>query len=240
MMKKMINKLVGVAVICAVTPAVYAKGFGVDNPYLGIEVIQTNQNYKNGFGQNIYTKNVQDYSVFGGLKFWRCLGLEVGYEFQPNRNKTATIGAGGTAMGGSTTAVPLTYQTSIQMHHPYIGLFAECDTCMYTLGKVKLQGLVGVSATHVKAQDAITAISGVPVTQSVYNASLNTYSKTQGLFMAKLMATFMMTDHVGLRVSGLYRNTSSLTVNAQQGGTPAIKFKDTWGVGLGLTYNFCR
>lgn len=241
-MKSIRNKLVGAAVVCAVTPAVYASGVWVDQPYVGIEVIQTNQNYKNG-ASNIYKKNTQDYSVFAGSKFWRWLGAEVGYEFQPNRNKDAHIVAGQQTINGTTltTGEFLNYQSAIQTRHPYLGLFAEYDACMSGFGKVKLQGLVGASVSHVKARDALLSDEFGVLSQADYNASIHTYSKTKVVPMVKLIATFMVSNHVGVRVSANYRNMGSFTAHAEQAGSTAqLKFKDTYGIGLGLTYNFCK
>lgn len=228
-MKNLKNKLIGAAVVCAFAPLANASHFHMDSPYIGAEAIQTNQNYKNGFGRNIFAKNPQDYSVFVGSKFYKQFGAELGYEFAPSKNKSITLPAGSLATGGS---VPLqtnfVFESKIKTTHPYLGIFGEFDHHFAHVGKVKFQAMLGASVSRVKASYTATAIV----------SAVRNFSKSKVVPMVKLGATFMATDRVGIRVSANYRNTSSIKAVSKESALVSVRLKDTFGVGLGLTYSF--
>ena len=229
-------------VLIASTPLALASTQYFSAPYAGVEVIQTNQSYKTGFGKDVFKKNPQDYNVFAGFNFTKHFGLEAGYEFQPKRSKNTTLVAGqippgGTVLTGNST---LGFTSNIRGYHPYLGLFAELEQCYAWLGKIKYQALVGASFSTIKAQDNEIALDGVPAAPFT-----GTYSKYKTVFLAKVMIGHNFTDHLGLRISGQYRNLSTFKINStgtSPGGTSdgILKLKDTWGVGIGLTYYFCK
>lgn len=66
--------------LCLTAPTVFVSSL-FSTPYLGIEAIQTNQNYLNNYGNPVYKRNPQDYAIYGGFKFSRYFGLEAAYEF---------------------------------------------------------------------------------------------------------------------------------------------------------------
>ena len=55
---KNVKVLVGALAICAAAPAAFAHQY-FDEPYLGVEVMQNNQDYKAGYGKNVFKKNTQ-------------------------------------------------------------------------------------------------------------------------------------------------------------------------------------
>lgn len=232
---KLIQGLVGVTVLSALAPAAFASHW-FKCPYLGIEVIQTNQNYKANFGEYVFKKNPQDYSVYAGFNINRYFGVEGGYEFQPKRNRTATLTAGQSMPGGTilTAGDADTVNSSIQGTHPYLGLFLQADQKFHNswVSVIKWQALVAASFSHVWGSAQVTAIDGIPFAGTNF-----TYSKSKIVAMAKVGATTYFTPHVGLRISVDYRNLSQIQMPANT-GTGLAKLKDTWGVGLGLTYLF--
>lgn len=222
--------------LCIAAPSVFASNL-FRTPYLGIEVIQTNQNYPNNYGNPVYKKNPQDYAIYGGFKFSRYFGIEAAYEFQPKLDKTTTITAGQSVPGGPilTGSAFDSVNSSIRGEHPYVGLFAELDTknkgwfCCF-----KWQALVGASFSHFKATTQVTAVNGVP-----QNLPTVTYSKSKVVPMALIGVTGFFTSHVGLRLFVDYHNFNQFTIPGSLAPF-TTKIKDTWGVGLGLTYGFCK
>lgn len=240
-MKNMRNKIIGAAVICAFAPlANAASDIKYSEPYLGFEVIQTNQNYKSGYGKDVFKKNPQNYSFFGGFKFYKQLGVEAGYEFQPTRNKNAHLTAG-QAFPGLTPVTGTNFlntESSISNNSPYIGLFGEAKHDFKSIGLVKFQGLLGLSVTHVKARAAIVSNQTGTLSPANYAATVSSFSKTRVVPMVKLMATFMVSNNVGIRLSANYRNMGAFNIKRSEGGNPQLKLQDMFGVGLGLTYAF--
>ena len=201
-------------------------------PYLGVEVIQTNQQYKAGYGDNVFKKNPQNYSVFAGFNFYKMLGLEAGYEFQPRRSKDGISLPEGSVIGGSMISEQSVFNSYIENNNPYLGIFADTDKKIGT-GKMNFKALLGLSVTTVK--DNYTAVDTLGVAINIPRD----FKKTKAVFMAKLTSSYIFANNVGIRLSLNYRNMSSFKINAKQNAERQIQLKDMFGVGLGLTYSFC-
>lgn len=231
-MKNLKNKLIGAVVVCAFAPLANASHFHMDSPYIGAEAIQTNQNYKSGWGKNVFRKDPMDYSFFAGSKFYKNFGAEIGYEFAPNRKTTKVFPVGSLVTAGTPSESAATLASQIKATHPYLGLFAEYDHHFSHIGKIKLQAMLGASATRINARYTVLT-----------NAGLNTsigrdFTKTKIVPMVKLSATYMATDRFGVRLSANYRNTASFKSHAKENTALQLRMKDTFGVGLGVTYSF--
>ncbi len=204
-------------------------------PYLGIEAIQTNQDYKANFGEHVFKKNPQDYSVFGGFKFSKYFGLEAGYEFQPSKSKT-TVLTGGQSTPGGPIIDPGDFDTvdgAFKGSMPYVGVFAGYDQkCSRVFCRVQWQALLAASFTHYTANTRVTAVNG-----SAFNGSLFEYDKTKTVAMVKLAVTGFVSKRIGVRLSADYRNTNQIHMPANF-APEQIKLKDTYGVGLGLVFAF--
>ena len=54
----------------------------VGQPYVGIDIVQTNQKFATGFGKKLFYMNPKNYGVMAGMKVNELFGFELGYEFQ--------------------------------------------------------------------------------------------------------------------------------------------------------------
>jgi hypothetical protein len=180
----------------------------------------------------LFNKNPQNYSIFGGFNFYKALGLEVGYEFQPRRSKGSTsLGTGSVIAGGAATTAPVVFNSFIENQDPYFGLFADMNKKVGS-GKMNFKALLGLSVSTVKANYTITNDAGVAVNVP------RDFKKTKAVFMAKLMSSYIFCNNVGIRLSLNYRNMGSFKINAEQAAARQIQLKDMFGIGLGLTYSF--
>lgn len=220
--------------LCLAANTVSAHNVFFDSPYVGVEAIQTNLNYKQGYGKGVYHTSPQDYNVFVGFKVNRCMGLgiEGGYEYQPARSKNVTLSDGDYPPGMAVITSPNSehMNSKIKGEHPYLGVFLEADQRMLPSNKLKLQFLVGASYSHINARDTVTSINGTPANV------VNNYSQYKFIPMAKIMIGHNITDNLGARLSLNYHNFTRFKINSMD-GNGQIKLRDTLGVGLGLTYS---
>ncbi len=234
-MRNKLAFLVGVLTASSIVPAAHAKQY-FNEPYVGVEIIQTNQNFKTGYGKKLFKKNPQNYALFAGFKFSEHFGTEFGYAFQPKKTRGfEQLVAGDQIPGG----IPIEGDAfnnftniSYKSSNPYLGLFGEYVTHISKC-KVRLQAILGasmsrVNAQYVRASDNLGAIPN----------GLRTYSKSKLIPMVKLAAIGEMTNNVGVRVSLNYSNMSAFKIVSAQNSSAIIKMKDSYGVGLGLTYLF--
>lgn len=231
------NLKLGLAtVLCSLAPAVFASGF-LNSPYIGLDVIQTNQNYRTHFGQDVFRKNVQYYGVYAGFKFNSCFGLEAAYEFQPKRSEKAQLNAGQSAPGGSILGIgqTQTISSTINGDHPYVGLFLEAvqKNCL-CFCMLKWQILAAASFSYINATSQTLTQNGVNVVSpKVF------YQKHKVVAMGRVGVTAFVFKQVGLRIFADYRNLSEFNIpgNAL---SRRLKMRDEWGGGLGLTYLFFK
>lgn len=235
-----INRLLIISAVAGsvISPTAMAMYNPFRQGYVGLEFIQTNQNYEYGYGNKIVEKNPQDFSAFGGLSFAKYFGLEAGYEFQANKNMTVTLAPGNYNLSGGTLATETGYESSIKGSHPYLGIFGEYNIKPNYFGKASVQAMLGASASTITARTAILTQGGSTLSPSAYNASIRTYSETKVVAMAKLSAIQYFTDNFGLRFSLNYRNLEKFEIINQQTGGDEIKLQDTFGLGIAVLYSF--
>ena len=224
------NKILGAVAIAAISSVASASASNYfQKPYLGVEVIQTNQQYKDGFGDNLFKKNPQNYSVFAGFNFYKMLGLEAGYEFQPRRNRNNVSLPGGSVAADVVLPSTGVFNSYSEIYNPYLGIFADTDTKVGS-GKMNFKALVGFSVTTVKANmTAINLTPPLPID----------FKKTKTVFMAKLTSSYIFCNNIGIRASLNYRNMAAFKIDGKQAPNREIQLKDMFGIGLGLTYSFC-
>jgi len=235
--KSMLKYMVSTIAVVSFSSTVQAEHH-FHTPYIGIEAIQTNQNFAVDYGKNIFYKNPQNYGVLAGIKFYQGLGVEVGYEFQPKQTQDYTVFAGQQEPGGS----PLIGNESeagtaaYKAKHPYIGLTAEYRSDFNVgKGKLKLQALIGASATRVTAYNTRLVVDGtIQVPPDVH-----TYSRRRLVPMARVAAYCNLTSDLIFGLSVHYRNMSKFKIiSAQVEPTYTIKMKDAIGIGAAFIYQF--
>lgn len=228
-----------VLMLLGCSPIIHA----VKDPYIGVEIIQSNQNFKFAYGDGVFKKNPQNYSLFGGFLMYKFLGVEGGYDFQPNRDKNVFLGPGDyvpTSDGEGLIDDGSSYQgtSSYKSSDPYLSLFAQYKQNFKTVGIISLKLLIGASFSHVNAQTNLAASQG-NITGSV---SVRTYSISKVVPMAIIAITKEITPKLGVRISAQYKNMSKFKISSAQsaldGSYPMIKMKDFFGIGLGLAYYF--
>ncbi len=217
-------------------PDLYNESYSYHEPYLGAEVIFTDQNYKPLFGKGVFPKNSTDYSIFGGAKFHRHFGLELGYELQPTRAGVVRLNPGDTAPGALTLTAGrlLILEASNKSRHPYLGITGEYPTNWYGVGSVKLVALIGLSLSNIRARTAILADEAGAFTQAQYDQSIRFYAKTKIIPMAKIGVALRCAKHLDVRAAVTYRALSQFKIVGNTGGL--IKLQDTLGFGLSLIY----
>lgn len=232
-MKYFLNKLIAVATIASISPLTFASTSNADQKYLGFEVIQTDQSLKGNYGYKNFKKNPLYYGIFGGVKFSRYLGLELGYDYQPKRNKTSNLSTGDLMGNGAAIAGTMQTQTFIKSRHPYIGLVVSD---MYK--SFNLQAMLGVSLSKITAQFKQLSEDGIPLTNIEIADSVRNYSKTRLVPILKVAAAYKLNDHFAIRASLNYRFFNSFTIRSDENASNVIKVKNTAGVGVGVMYYF--
>lgn len=210
-------------------------GICLPQTYLGFELIQTNMDFKNGYGKGVFYNKPVEWNVFGGFNINRNVGLEAGYESTPRKGRQARLESSQMLPGGisQNPGEFTTMESNVRVSNPYAGIFGQCNwRCM------AIQALIGASVTHLKARTAILATETGNLNQAGYDNSVRTYSKTKIVPMFKLAGIYNINDCFAAKISFLYRNTGSISAVAKQNRADMIKLRDTVGVDMSFMYYF--
>lgn len=227
---------VSVLALCTFSPIAFTNEILTFNsPYIGVEAIRNNQNFKPGFGGKLFVQHTTSYNAFAGFKFTENFGFEFGYEFQPRRTKDSILFGPQQYIGQTLNAdESIAIQSSYKLNHRYIGVFGDYSSA-FNVGsdKLKFQVFVGASESKLKARTTISIVNGF-----VSNSSKN-YSKAKIIPMLKVSALANLQRNVSLRLSVTYRATSGLRASSlETTQSPYIvKMKDSVSIGLGI---ICR
>lgn len=203
--------------------------------YIGIEALQTNQNFYARYASNkIFANNPQNYAAMVGFKFSSIFGVEAGYEMQPNVSKKYYFLPGQTEPGGNVIFSNETYSVTsyYRASHPYFGFSAQyVSEISIGSGKLKMEAFLGASISKVTASSEFHEVSSL-LNNKVYRKD---YSKKYVAPMFRLSAFADLTKWLSLGLSVQYRNMSGFTltsaaVNNEERYT--IQMKDMLGVGL--------
>lgn len=233
---KNFKKLVGVIAISAVAPAAFAHMDHFNEPYIGVEVTQTNQSFKKGHGKDQFKKNPLDASAFVGFKFTQHFGVEAGWDqqFKKSKNEAYTQSEeiedeDGVPEVFAGTSYP---KWEVKGTHPYLGVFGE-----YKYHAWRFQALLGASFSKIKTKYTVTRTTGI-VPPDMSLGTTFSASKSKVVPMVKLAAMYKFTENFGARLSASYRNTSKIKFNVTDGNDDLVKLRDTFGLGLGVVYTF--
>ncbi len=194
------------------------------SPYVGAEILQTNQNYYSNHGRGEIAKNFQNYNFFCGLNFHKNFGVEAGYTFQPERQKKTLFALGQTSLDGIVTDDNGARSRSyISGNHPYLGFFANT-----TVNKIKFKAMIGASFSQINVAYA-----------SVDGESINSlqYSSFKVVPLVKLISEYNVYKNFGIRLSLNYNHFSKFNIFPKFSDEANISLKNQLSVGLGFTYS---
>ena len=204
--------------------------------YLGADAVYSIMKFKQDFGGNIFSKKpAPGLNLFVGHMFNEHFGAEVGFEFYKKMKRTEDQIKEGTMVAG----VPVlegfnweSYRTSLSQRHPYFGVIVK--TNITDNNSVSL--LTGAFLSNIKAQYII--FNDGSEEHSIYGDTIRTFSKTKLVPMIRATLEHKFNNNIGIRTLLTWKNTSVFKVKSQESssGNTQIKSKDTFNIGLGVTY----
>lgn len=210
-------------------------------PYMGLEVAQTNMHCKDFYGKNVFGKNPISFDFFGGIKWHENFGVEAGFGFQTNRRKSERVNEwdshSGEIIEFSRYEV---HRTKLKAKHIYMGLFAEHQ--FFGFEDIKVKGLLGYSSTTVYGIQEVIEDDGMVFTAELIERFAHTYRQKKTILMAKLYASYAITDNIDLGVVATWKDYSKFKIKNREQNTAAdreeIRLRDVYSIGVRLAYNF--
>ena len=204
-------------------------------PYAGVDLQRRHMGMEQAFGGNIWDRNFNQLDLFGGVRFLEYFGLNAGYEFTERKVRNNVLNVGDTRLGSVLTAgdgiLSERGKNKINAWHvDFMGFLPICPRY-----HVELLGSVGLARAHLKMQEIIYAQNGILANNPV----VRNYSEKRTLARASLGVQTIMFDHLGVRLSGTWEDTSrfkNLKPIENRSATTLAKVQDSIIYGLGIFY----
>lgn len=204
--------------------------------YGGFRYSMRNMDYKSQYGQNMFEKNLPQYTIFGGYQFNKCFGAELALFTTEKKSRNVTINDGATELG-----VPDfsglgndSYNTNTKFSGGTLQAVAKCPLwkCL------SVYGSVGVGVGKAKWQANMTANDGIPATATQQTNNRIDQSTTRAYPVAGLGLDWRIFKWIGARADLGWEGTQFFKKNFQ---TPAgapntyqIKAKNSFLYGVSV------
>jgi len=204
--------------------------------YIGMDVgiisqmIKSNHiSFVSGYGDNAYAKNPLMYGIFAGHKFNDWLGVEVEYEAQNKKSRTAEV----TFMPGLMTLPPpnspITLATEVRTEHVLLLLHGT----VYRFHKkpnANIWTQLGISYSQIRANQVDLSELMVPIS----------FKQKKVIPVVKLGINYDWTNRVGFRLYAGWRHLSMLKPKSNENptGNSQIKLKDGVNCAIGIYFKF--
>ncbi len=206
------------------------------NFFVGLDVLKTNYSTKSGYGSNVFGKDPVAANLFVGYKLPHNLYLELGYERTKSKRRSTRAEAGDYLPGG-TLLIPgewTDFNSKIKVEHPYLGLGINYNLVAFP--KIILSALAGLSITKVKASYTIPEDDQVIYNPPIYRS----FSKRSLIPLLKIVASYKISQHVSMRITGEWHKMSKFKIKPDQQTTAPceIRVKNGSTAGVGFVYLF--
>lgn len=228
-MKKLITLGVGGALLFS--GIAMADGiFGDTDPYIGLEYKHQWMNGKNDWKDFVADK-FHNGGVFFGIKFHENWGLELGHNQSTKRSAENTYSANQSIFVDRTVSAGDVAKTKVRIKNTYLdlnGFWAMSDNWDFL-------GTLGIGFTKAKIQD--NGSTGTQGANTFLTEIRNANAKTKAIARVGIGAEYKC-NHWKFRGKLLWENTNRLRVKDVLDTTPTKYYKDSIGVGLGVSYYF--
>lgn len=207
-------------------------------PYMGIDAQWRVTQPETNFGNNLFKRHYLQGNIYLGLKLCDYLGVELGYEITPTRNKTSTIANNEATLGVASQPLEVHISKS-RIHGWHTGLMGYYPVCNF-LGNnlfrnpVELLAYVGQVCLNTYYQDVTVLRAGEPMD---VRFNTRTYDSTRSLLRVGLGAQYTYCTS-GIRFMLGYETTNQFrnVISKEFGTTSAmrLKLKDSLFVSLGI------
>lgn len=209
---------------------------GEISPYFGIDQQINKMRFKEGYGHNLFSKHYPQVNFYVGARFVDNFGIELGYVSTASKPKLSILHANDIVLGAKVPhqLSPIKFLSYIKITGYHLGLvnfYAHPDW-----EKLRIVGGVGVSFLRAEAER-------YTISANNFNFQYNyrTFKKQKSVIRLILAPEYKFQDHLGLRTSFCFINTSKMKIKAipiENSYTPIIRPKDSLIFSLGLFFDF--
>ena len=226
-MKKLIS--LGLGSTLLISSVASAAVFDNSSPYIGLGYkyqYMKGHNDWNGVVPSKYDNG----DIYVGVKFHENFGFELGYSASAKESDEKPFSPGNVAIGTTlSSGESATLRTKVRLQSVYFdinGFYAVHD-------KWNLLGSLGIAYTKARIEDNGSTGTPASVITDIQNAS----GKRKAVARVGLGAEYKHANW-GFRGKLLWEGTSRLRVTDVSNTVPEKYFRNSYGIGLGVSYYF--
>lgn len=201
--------------------------------HVGLSGAYSNIDFKQGYGNNAFSKYATGIDVFADYMVNNCLGAEIGYEYISKKNKTVTAYTNEMFVGSTVNPPTLfeSYHTSIKYNNHYFGIKGKINTMN---DSNFLSVVLGIAEFYIKSKYNLFADNAGPedITRS--------FIKNKPVLLIKMSAGIEIAKNCSLVTTISFKNTNNIKIASEERGTSGpseVKLKNTTTVNIGIMYS---
>lgn len=186
--------------------------------FVGVDFQNRILKFDNNVGVDLFNEHSFQYDLYGGMRFLRYWGIDMGYFADKNKNQTVDIGSE-------------THFTETKIKGPHVDLLTFSP--LFPEYGIELIAGAGVSYSKLMLKDAIVVLNNVSQTSPVSR----TYDIKKATPRALIGIQTLLLAAVGVRATLTWENTSvfnDLKPDEIPNDTRTVSARNSWIYGVGF------
>jgi hypothetical protein len=223
--------------LCAVISGAVFANESLIVPYVGLDTQLRRVDFKGGYGSNMFAKRVPQGEIYTGLKLNPYLGIELGYLSSEERHHSSVV-TEPDLIFGTPVGNPGDFEIGMTNFKIDSGRVNVVSFLPITQD-FQILGSLGLARLKVKLRYIPVEFSGAVFNSEEVERFTRDFVAYRYVPQAKVGVQYMLNPAVGLKASVGWEGTSrfNLLIN-RQASAARVSLKDSYNVGLGLTYYF--
>lgn len=203
------------------------------NYFVGVDFQDRTMTFENDFGHGLFREHAFQYDLYGGIRFWNCWGLEIGYYANKSKNRVIEFGPGDIALGQTLTLndPTETHYTETKIKGPHIDVLGYYS--LIPSWGIEMLGGVGVAYSKLMLKDAIIEENNISMTSPISR----TYDIKKANARALVGLQTLVYACVGIRATVTWENTNvfnDLKPTEFPNDVRRVNLENSWLYGLGI------
>jgi hypothetical protein len=225
--------------VCSSLAAVdYPTGdLGIVRPFFGVDAQHRHMEFEKNFGHELFPEHFPQYNLFAGVRVGQYFGVAVGHENSRTRKANTSIDTGATLLGLA-QIVDEGHRSSAKIKGTYAEVMGFLPLDFMKAKSTELFLGLGYIHNKLTLENLTVEALGGPVGGPDFE---DHYAENDDHFRGELGIQKIICNHLGLRLSLSYENTSRfkhLKPVEFPEATTNVNLKNSWATGLGFFWVF--
>lgn len=205
-------------------------------PYIGFDIQKRKMAYRDGFGDNLLSKNSTQNNLYAGLRFLNWLAIEAGYESGHSKDRFVILPLGAIVAGTQLTAPvsPAEFLGRFKITSRHINLVGFCPLAE----NIPIEAFLSVGISNIRGRFERHTV----MVNNIRRTRVRVFFAQKDILRVAGGVQYWINDYMALRTSVAWSKTGKIRAMANDGIfsviPPSVKPKNTTVLGVGLLLAF--